>query len=103
MQVPKVPIKEGRVKEIKGSWAGEQGEQGEQEGEVMEGMWRVAATLLLLTATDLTISGISQMYQIIIPKTSISESDLEFEVKLRMRQPESVGCIATLCSPGSIS
>ena len=99
MQVPKVPIKEGRVKEIKGSWARE---QGEQEGEVMEGMWRVAATLLLLTATDLTISGISQMYQIIIPKTSISESDLEFEVKLRVRQPESVGCIATLCSPGNI-
>ena len=63
MQVPKVPIKEGRVKEIKGSWAGEQGEQGEQEGEVMEGMWRVAATLLLLTATDLTISGITpQIY-----------------------------------------
>ena len=59
MQVPKVPIKEGRVKEIKGSWAGEQGEQ----GEVMEGMWRVAATLLLLTATDLTISGITpQIY-----------------------------------------
>ena len=50
MQVPKVPIKEGRVEEIKGSWAGR-----EQEG--MEGMWRVAGTFFLLTATDLTISG----------------------------------------------
>ena len=103
VQVPKVPIKEGRVEEIKGSWAGR-----EQEG--MEGMWRVAGTFLLLPATNLTISGTN-------PPTLWEKIPQTFKQKLlwvplrvrgqvatlKVRQEESGGCIATLCSPRSIS